>query len=899
MAWRVKLSGGQVPWVIPKDLTGDGVPELITPEAHGIGVWTLEGEQVWFNPIRYRFIDALDVDGDGNVEVVMNENGGGSILILEGSTGATLFNLDLPAGSRSYHYNIHMGRFLPGVPGLQLAIITNNPGAGTVKGTKIESFLYSFDNGVEEPRLVWRETIQESTDSDVRFIHWATSVTGDLDSDGGMEIVTFIENGLVVQDIISGTIERFLPAMINSGRNYGTVLIDDLDQDGMNELLVLADLLSVHLEALQFTPTEERLVWKKNYSTFIHIPGASPVNDVTGDDIAEVIVSEWTDSEQWMMHIFDASTGDLLGSLPDRYVLWSGDLTGDGIAEIITTKEETLLPREFTSVEVWSFFAGRLNPLWAMHNIRLEARVGFPLEEGIKYPLNIRGRSQDARQPFLVDWDNNGFSDLFFQEDIDGDGIGERWLVVGYDHGEFYSRQIMLAEVDAPSRLLAAFESPIGSGNPILVTTSPNGIIQASDVNYLMGSFQTNQRFDFKYLIVDVDGDCKNELVVQDARGVSAINLHSPETWTSHGEGTSYTTRWTVSGNLLATADVDGDQGVEALVAIAAPNNGAAVVALKGNGSTLWKTILPPLVQSPLLWPTIRSAAVGRFTGRDGEDVYVVGRLAVPTGSGDLDRSWLLRGDTGQIVWYNDASDKRFPLPSVGPGKDAGAVPIDVNGDGADDIAMVSQVWYLVLDGKTGQLIHTPIKVTYALQNGTGLSYKWTAYSALAILNVGHDENPKLLVHNSKGHWGVLSLDPLGEYPVRGVWEKIPMLADGQRYASIANLGEFDREKIVVADGTVKVYDAETGDARYEFLGTSEVAYVSTVGVKTTSGFGIVATGGENLHLLRIEDKPITLWTFRTEKSLLSPIIGDVEGDGWSEIVVSTIGGDLLVIDGN
>ena len=224
------------------------------------------------------------------------------------------------------------------------------------------------------------------------------------------------------------------------------------------------------------------------------------------------------------------------------------------------------------------------------------------------------------------------------------------------------------------------------------------------------------------------------------------------------------------------------------MVAHPTTNGMRAVSAITGGGSTLWTTVMPGLVSASEV-DTVKDATVSRFAGRDQYDLYISGRHTVPSGNGDSDRSWVLRGDTGEIVWHNDASDTRLTNPSSGPGIGGGAVPIDINQDGADDIAMVSQVDFVALDGRTGAFVVPPEQAIHALRKGTGVQWQRTKYGAVTVVDIDDDGYQELLVHNAQGGWGILSFDPEAPFSVAGVWKRLPKLGSGAfTYAAVADL---------------------------------------------------------------------------------------------------------------
>ena len=230
-------------------------------------------------------------------------------------------------------------------------------------------------------------------------------------------------------------------------------------------------------------------------------------------------------------------------------------------------------------------------------------------------------------------------------------------------------------------------------------------------------------------------------------------------------------------------------------------------------------------------------------------------------------------------------------------------MPIGINHDGADDIVMVSQHVYVALDGKTGQILHQPTQAMHALQNGTGMPSEWTAYSAPATVDVDLDGVNELLVHNFVGAWEPLLLrtlsGPYGELTIQGLWKEVPKLRNRQ-YASIANVDDSVEQEIVLADDSVRVYDAATGRVKYEIEDVVGAKFVYTVKMARADNAEVVSSGETDVSMIRISDSPRVVWTFSSDTQIGGqPVIGDVDADEGSEILVSTIAGELLVIDGN
>jgi hypothetical protein len=892
---NLQLSSAPVPWVVAHDLNNDGQEELLIPAADGLGAWTIDGNRLWMYPFltAFTYIDTVDIDDDGLVEVIINATGRNRVIVLDGASGTLRYSIVLPDEVTIFYYNIYIGRYLENAIGLQMAIATNGPLFGTDVGAQINTHLYTFAPATGATQ-VWSQTVDESTINNIRFITLAASIVGDVDNDGDPELVTFVNDGMVIQDIRTGTIKPAKAgSIVGQGRNYGTFAIADLDGDGANELMLMSDLLSLHFEAFRFSNQNSERLWGKLYdgpwpigTTFIHIAGASPLADVNGDGRKELVMSEWVKGMGWVLRVWDATTGTLVASEPGLYVLWMGDLNGDGVAEVIATQEHGLLPEEFTSTRIYSFRDNTPTLEWQTDHARLEARVGYPLDEPLRYPATVKGRSQDARQAFAFDSDGDGYPEVVLRLRHQGDGIGEEWALVGYNGREYVVKRVVTTNRGIAERIVSV-TSNVMTGESMLVVSSAGGRIDTITVSgRIVGTVKVGQFYDYRYLIADVDGDGRNEILVEDGEGVKLIGT---------SRSAAFGVRWTTPGKLLACVDLDERNAKAIIISKSASQGHVAVSAVTGDRRTLWETLIPELSTSHLIDRPVHSITVGRFSGRGGDDLYISGGLTVPTGNGNSDRSWMLRGDTGQIVWYNDASDPRLPLPSLGPTKLSDGVPIDMNGDGSDDIAMVSQVWFLALDGPTGQLCFKPVALMHALQNGTGVSYQWSGY---ATLTAGEEKGEKyLLAHHSSGAWGPLKLHPLGDLPVHGLWREIP--TQGRNYVALCDVDDIDGPDVVGAarSGSVQIFDPLTGKIRYDVKQVSDAAFVATVAKTGTDKGQIVAAGGKNVYLLDLTTgTPDLVFTYTAEAALSMPIIGDVDGDGASEIVAATITGRLLVI---
>ncbi len=114
------------------------------------------------------------------------------------------------------------------------------------------------------------------------------------------------------------------------------------------------------------------------------------------------------------------------------------------------------------------------------------------------------------------------------------------------------------------------------------------------------------------------------------------------------------------------------------------------LVARRADGRVIWRSKFPDLPASAK--PEI---ALGQFTGSGPKDLWV---------SAPRSRSWLVDGADGHIVWQSSSVFTYDNKAAVG----------DVDGDGADDLIVVSNLTYGVYSGRDGHAIYGPLDVRRA-----------------------------------------------------------------------------------------------------------------------------------------------------------------------------------------
>jgi hypothetical protein len=485
---------------------------------------------------------------------------------------------------------------------------------------------------------------------------------------------------------------------------------------------------------------------------------------VNGDGKKSVIVSKWMPESGWTLELFDPLTGKLVKSAAGYYVLWVGDLDGDGKDEIVVSRENALLPADYSTVEILSFVGPVATSRWKMDRGRLESRRSSFTRYGfVESVRGIKSHSTDNRQPFIVATDAGGRPDLLFAHDALGKGASSEVVAVGANgRGKFGVKRTCAdrrgdlgtiigagQKKESTLRLISSFVDGV-----IGIRNCDERNVLASEQSFRTSQFRTQS---LRYLVADLTNSGSNDLLVEDGVGVSAVRVVSATT--DHAAAIGTRLLWRISGaHLHAVTTLDGGLN-RTIISRPSLDGGVELAAVNGDGSLYWATRLPSLSNSYLLERPVYDVKPGKFTGTGQNDLFVVGALNIQSGNGDANRAWLLNGANGRIVWYNDASDSRFPMKSIDPGKEGGVVPVDLNGDGADDIAMVSQIFYLALDGKTGRLISDPEDVMHALSKRTRVPYQWTSWAATSLIDSDNDGSPDLLVHASTGSWGPLDFE--------------------------------------------------------------------------------------------------------------------------------------------
>jgi outer membrane protein assembly factor BamB len=498
--------------------------------------------------------------------------------------------------------------------------------------------------------------------------------------------------------------------------------------------------------------------------------------------------------------------------------------------------------------------------------------------------------------------------DLLFAFADPGDTRAGRFEVVGPDaHGDFQTKQTIPLPQDPELRAAGVGEIVKKGDLEILVSDREGQLRRLSRTGEELARWDAGARFSARPVVADLTGQGENLILIEkahgtvvalDARHLLAVgngrraapitssvgengtpvpDYQQPQVvWEHRGWGFEFG---------LAAADFRGDgTQLAAFAAEAAQQGLSGVVAVDARGDIIWQTPLPPIVPH-LNLKTVRGWMPGRFAPdrQQGADLYVCAWDTPPVGAGNWDHSFALDGRTGKILWRNDGQDPAIALHSLGPG----VLPAlyDVNGDGLDDILMISQEIYVILNGADGNFLRPPI--------GAGFvgAKSWTAYGSIGLAWLTGQEKPDVIYRPGSGVEAVFNLQD--EKPL---WTFDPTSGG---FAVVADFDGCGKPELAGNRGGVLTFlDPVSGQGKYQL---TEPRYApQEMCVCDINGDGkpeIVAASGSVVFAAQVADGQVrVVWTCDLGAPLGAPLVADVNGDGQCEVLVCTNDGQLCAV---
>jgi outer membrane protein assembly factor BamB len=813
--------------------------------------------------------DVADLDGDGRPERFVLD---GQTIRVNDLTGKLLWSHTVTG--RPLGGNVRVAKLFPDRRGLQIISFSSRMDSGEGQG-----YCFAFDKGAEHGELVW-------TTGPLSGQHAPTLVIDDVDGDGKSEIVLAPHFRVQIFDGQTGRLKAEAPWEV--GRNYGILLTRPRKDSKCKDIYIVCDFV-LHVDKIAFRDGRWVHAWGHKYfqpdtpmprgrEQYIHV-GPNPVADLDGDGGDEVIYMRIAADagDTWHLGVRDGDTGNVKADVPDVW-LWSiADLDGDGRPEIVYTPTKEKRPATWCDLHIANWKDNRLVDRDVLKSVR-------PLIMNATLPENVHTIADEGMQDLLrTDIDGDGRPELFygvrskagpFDDGISvvaltSNGLSSKWRYSAIGH----RLNLLHAGLDDRGKPVVTIRDlTIGQ---TLTLDGQASVVQVADTGRLPG-FSTTP------IVVDLDGDGRNEIVLQTAVGeITALKAPPP--------GNEPTVVWSVPGVAMSSAggyvwngplspqagDVDGDGLPEVIFAAPDDAGHSTLVCADGRtGKTKWRTVIEGAPWGGLQ-AGVDSWTFGRFTRRSrGLDVYVgVHRRAKNSGEG-----WVLRGDTGEVVWREIgllAAETAMPF-----GSDLPAVA-DLNGDGVDELVQAFYVIYAVVAGDTGKPIYPP-----AFLPGTSHFGKWLAYISPTVADLDGDGKPDVYLNSAsyaRGGYAAVKADG------KPLWVEFHDNVEGSD--GFGPVGDFDGDgkleiAVPVLNGTLVCLNAADGKRKW----TIKTPVTGDVVAADVNGDGVMELvyAGRDGKLRAVSGKDgREVWSIAANGR---PVIADVDGDGLVEVLA--VGGD-------
>jgi len=687
------------------------------------------------------------------------------------------------------------------------------------------------------------------------------------------------------------------------GRNYGLLLVQNIDQDSGDEVIIVCDFV-LHVDMLKFDDGNPRHVWGERYmipdvggarQKFLHV-GPAPLQDLDGDGRFELVYNLLNDhgDNQWHLVIRDAQSGEVRVDTAGWWLWGLRDLDRDGIWEMICSRTRAKRPARFDKLRLLQWRREPLGPRLA------QVWHGFDVavpRQNVAMPENAATIAEDGTlAPLTLDVDGDGREELLLQTYSADSTRANAMLAVGSDGKGDFRERWRGAAPNADLDLLSFEGSPgsyaltardVVSGDLVTLRPPTGGTTVAPGGQ--PGGFTTMP------ICADLDRDGTPEIVLQNSRGMIQA-LHPPRAggeapevlWSRPGHSMNSGPGYVLPGGLcVAAADTNGDGMLEVLLAGVERDGTESLVCVDPRGHELWRHVFEG-TPSGGVEAGVDVWVPGRFTGRDGQDVWVsFHRLS--RGSGECA---VLDGGTGELVWHL----KEVEAPTSGstlkmPAGDGFSAVFDANGDGADDVLNARWVIYSVLNGRDGTPLFPPAAMTDAEHFG-----RWVAYSTPVPADLNGDGKTEVFLScasYARGAYAAMTLEgkPLWQHFVQNVEgssaEQAVVDVDGDGIYEIAS---------DCLDGTLRCYSGADGALKWS---RPSVPGFSNIAAADIDSDGIVdfilRTGDGVLRAFRGSDGE-QIWELRLGGSG-HPILADCDSDGLLEILLVTSDGRLKMID--
>ncbi|MBI2194186.1 MAG: VCBS repeat-containing protein [Planctomycetes bacterium] len=825
--------------------------------------------------------------------------------------GEPLHDLDgdgrLHAVSMDYYgTTLHkIGKFLPDEPGMQkLEFESGFYESGTAADASIPLFGRMFKRRDGAWQAVWKSEA-------IPLLFMPNVIAGDFDADGRLEVAATPWYDLWVLDAETGRQKakaRFTPPGTESGRAYGWLGAFDLDGDGRQEFVIVAQFEN-NLEVLGWRNDRLELLWHRLVERGITRKntalrsGVSPVADLDGDGRLEIAVSLFNagGDDLWHVVAFRGMTGEVALDFPGWFLTGLADVDRDGRSELFCTRARgCLVPEPSDELGLFRFREGRVEEIWRCRD------AGFQTRPAGELPLHVNCDVASPRDVLLAGPVEPGGPMLFITRRI-RDAASDR-VELTFWRGDLDRGVASCGSLEGPGLEAAGIRVGCGGAPGVLVRSlsagEQGGSLSCRDLEANPVLSRRAGARASPAVAARLDPASPPAVVVQ-AGGERIEAFHPP------AAGRPVSVRWRVSGrgmsptipqhgsaasaNGVLLADLSGDGTRMVLAAARAPEGHARLKAIRPDGSDLWHHDfhevpgpLPPSVSlgGLILW------FAGRFRHPARSDVLAT----VRRNTLHSEETFLLDGRTGEEVWHRTEGVR---MGNTARACGGGWMAVyDHDGDGLDDVVSLFPDGVFVMKGETGRplLDRSTRKETFP-----GV---WTFYAAPAVMDFLGRGDLQILYGASSYMLGILDREgrPVwADGPGNGTPAILPGAGDVDGDGQMEILSPGHRREAGRREQVFHCYDAATGRIKWKLplpgscFGNNVQVFAAS---PTSPAVGDVDGDGRAECVFTVErtlfavgsqaseEAGCVRWSLDFPDRLGPPAIADALGNGQAQVIV-------------
>jgi len=762
---------------------------------------------------------------------------------------------------------------LPDVPGLEKIEFESGFNKPTVNNqwAKVVGRMFAWRSGA------W-QSIWTSDPIDLLFI--PLPIAGDFDGDGQPEIAVLPWKELLILDARSGRVKD--RCTFTEGRSYGALYTDDLEGDGRQEFVVVADFCK-HLDVLGYRDGRLRLLWRREIELAFDNPvkmlraHPHPLADVNGDGHKELLINLFNDGgdRRWHLLVFDALRGDVLADCPDEFMQGLTDLDGDGLTEVLTTKtHENIIPSDGT-ILVRRFKGNKPSVIWQTSG------AGWQMWEP-PMPLKSNSAATLGHQDVLLRQTDQGVCAVLRRPSTNGQTA---LALARWQGGQFKE----LARVRGPmlaGMALDQFGRLFFRSSSCLTRPSAPA---AEKARLIRGASRNASSWGATPPVVALDPSTSSPVVIVQSPAESLVAMEP-----TGKAGAPVKERWRVPGRGQGTdwpnslgpviADLAGDGRRQVLYASRAPSGVGRLNAMDLQGRELWHHDFPGLPGSAPVWNTggVLLWQAGHFSDPRCQDVLVTTRRNIM----HSDETFLLSGRDGRELWH-----RAHQISGRGVGGQPFAIA-DFDGDGLEDAASFYPSLFYILHGPTGKNViamdaswpQVPAKPVYS---GVPIAGDFTGQGRASVFFAS----------------GRHSMTGLVQPDGRLAWFDTLNSGEGYPYPAFGDFdgdGKWEAIAAGYADG-LHCYDCATGKIKWRLAppAAGNLAGSASADLNGDGRDEAILVWGDRLYCVGCPSAGTPgalLWQIQLPATLGLPAITDVSGDGHAAILVGGADGFLYCV---